>query len=214
MTSPELVIWLQERTALAILSPEILNAIALVLEEQIVPANHRLVLEGTPPQALYILKQGQIESDTSQINPALVCGFLPGAVIHLQELLLDQQARQTITTLTECQLCVVPAAQFRQIVAQYPEITQTFSRQLAQELTQVTSALSYEQERSSALRPYLVTKAQRGIVGASRYAVRLRQQIREASFDRKSVLVFGEPGLEKDNIASLIQYFLFKVKVG
>ena len=50
MTSPELVIWLQERTALAILSPEILNAIALVLEEQIVPANHRLVLEGTPPQ--------------------------------------------------------------------------------------------------------------------------------------------------------------------
>lgn len=203
----ELLIWLQERTALAILSPEILNAIALVLEEQIVPANHRLVLEGTPPQALYILKQGQMESEsTSQINPALACGFLPGAVIHLQELLLDQQARQTITTLTECHLCVVPAAQFRQIVAQYPEITQTFSRQLAQELTQVTSALSYEQERSSALRPYLVTKAQRGIVGASRYAVRLRQQIREANFDRKSVLVFGEPGLEKDNIASLIHF--------
>ena len=207
MAYPDLVIWLQERTALAILSPEVLNAIAQVLEEQVVPANQRLVLEDTLPEALYILKQGQLESYcTSQTNPALACGFLPGSVINLQELLLEQPAQQTVTTLTECHLWVVPAAQFRQIMIQYPEIAQTFSRQLAQELTQLTSALTYEQDRQVALRPYLVTKAQRGIVGTSRYAVRLRQQIREATLDRKPVLIFGEPGLEKDNIASLIHF--------
>lgn len=205
MISPDSVIWLQERTALGILSPDTLNAFTQVVEEQIVPADHQLVLEDTFPEALYILKQGQLES-SSQTDSAADFGFLPGAVINLQELLLEQPAPTTVVTRSECHVWVIPAAQFRQLVAQYPEIAQAFSRQLAQKLTQLSSALNYEQERSSALRPYLVTKAQRGIVGTSRYAVRLRQQIREAALDRKSVCIFGEPGLEKDNIASLIHF--------
>lgn len=207
MISPDLVIWLQERTALAVLSPPVLNAIAQVIEEKIVQAHVSLVIEDTPPEALYILKQGHLESDrTNQTNSIWASSLLAGAVINLIELLLDQPAQRTITALTECHLWVVPADAFRQIVAQYPEISQLVSRQLAQELTQLTSALSYEQERSVALRPYLVTKVKRGIVGTSRYAVRLRQEIREAANDRKSVLIFGEPGLEKDNIASLIHF--------
>lgn len=207
MTPQEIVIWLQERTALGILSPEPLNAVAQVIEEQVFSANHPLVTEGTPPEALYILEQGQLESDSSnKTNSALAVGLLPGAVIHLQELLLDQSAQRTITTVTECHLWVVRAAKFREILSHYPEIAQAVSRQMAQELAQLTFALTYEQERSTALRPYLVTKAQRGIVGTSRYAVRLRQEIREAADDRKSVLIFGEPGLGKDIIAALIHF--------
>ncbi|MBE9051890.1 sigma 54-interacting transcriptional regulator [Nostocales cyanobacterium LEGE 11386] len=207
MTSPEMVIWLQERTPLGILSPAVLDAIAQIIEEKVIPAQHNLVTEGATPEALYILQQGQLESKTSnKNNPALACGFLPGAVIHLKELVLDELTPSTITTVTECHLWFIPAAKFRNLINQYPEINQAFSRQLAQELAQVTSALGYEQERSVALRPYLVTKAQRGIVGTSRYAVRLREQIREASSSSKSVEIFGEPGLEKDNIAALIHY--------
>ncbi|MCG6136201.1 MAG: sigma 54-interacting transcriptional regulator [Nostoc sp. LLA-1] len=207
MTSPEMVIWLQERTPLGILSPEVLDAIAQIIEEKVISADNNLVTEGTTPEALYILQQGQLESKTSnKNNPALACGFLPGAVLHLKELVLDELTPSTITTVTECHLWVVPGTKFRALVNQYPEINQAFSRQLAQELAQVTSALGYEQERSVALRPYLVTKAQRGIIGTSRYAVRLREQIREAANNRKSVEIFGEPGLEKDNIAALIHY--------
>ncbi len=207
MASTDLVIWLQERTALGVLSPEVLSAIAKVIEEQVIPANHRLVVEDTPPKALYILIQGQLESDrTSQINPVAPSGFLPGAVINLQELLLEQPAQRSVTTLNECHLWVVSAAQFQQLVAQYPEISQTLSRQLAQELAQVSSQLNYEQERQAALRPYLVPKAKRGVVGTSRYATRLRQQITQAAKDQRPVIVFGEPGLEKDNIAALIHF--------
>lgn len=207
MISPDTAIWLQERTALAILSPEVLDAIAQIIEEKVVAANHRLVVEDTTPEALYILKSGEVQSDrTSQTSSAGDSCLLPGAVIHLQELLLDRPTGHTITTLSETHLWVMPADKFRQLVVQYPEISQVVSRQLAQELTQLSSALNYEQDRSVALRPYLVTKVKRGIVGTSRYAVRLRQQIREAANDRKSVLIFGEPGLEKDNIASLIHF--------
>lgn len=207
MLTTEVVIWLQERTALGILPPEPLNAIAQVIEEKVIPANQNLVTEGTTPEALYILLEGKLESDiTNQTNPSLAVGFLPGAVIHLQELHLDESAMRTITTVTECRLWAVPAAKFRELVTEYPEINQAVSRQMAQEVAQLTSALSYEQERSVALRPYLVTKAQRGIVGTSRYAVRLREEIREAAAQPKPVLIFGEPGLEKDNIAALIHF--------
>ena len=58
------------------------------------------------------------------------------------------------------------------------------------------------------LAPYLVGRARRGVVGSSRYARSLREAIRTASQDsaRTAVLVSGEPGLEKDNIAALIHF--------
>lgn len=58
------------------------------------------------------------------------------------------------------------------------------------------------------LAPYLVGRARRGVVGGSRYAVALREAVREAARDpdRRPVLIHGEPGLEKDNLAALIHY--------
>ncbi len=208
MTSSDLLIWLQERTALGILSPTVLDAIAQILEAQVVPANHQLVEAGTAPEALYILQQGQLESYHTSQTGGLVqhSSLLPGAAINLQELLLDQPTQRTIITLSECHLWAAPVERFKQLVDEYPEITQTFSRQLAEELAQVSSQLVHEQERQAALRPYLVSKAKRGVVGKSRYAVRLRQEINQAAEDRSPTLIFGEPGLEKDNLAALIHF--------
>lgn len=58
------------------------------------------------------------------------------------------------------------------------------------------------------LAPFLVGQARRGVVGSSRYARKLRDAIRLAAQDpqRRPVLISGEPGLEKDNIAALIHY--------
>jgi len=58
------------------------------------------------------------------------------------------------------------------------------------------------------LAPFLLGRARRGVVGSSRYAQRLREQIRTAATDPASgpVLISGEPGLEKDNIAALIHF--------
>jgi polyferredoxin len=58
------------------------------------------------------------------------------------------------------------------------------------------------------LAPLLLGRVRRGIVGSSRYAQKLRDAIRSAAADPSSapVLISGEPGLEKDNIAALIHY--------
>ncbi|MCT0249520.1 sigma 54-interacting transcriptional regulator [Synechococcus sp. CS-205] len=58
------------------------------------------------------------------------------------------------------------------------------------------------------LAPYLLGRVRRGVVGSSRYAKRLREQIRQAAADSagRAVLISGEPGLEKDNLAALIHF--------
>ncbi|MEO0519296.1 MAG: sigma 54-interacting transcriptional regulator [Cyanobacteria bacterium P01_A01_bin.116] len=102
---------------------------------------------------------------------------------------------------------------------------------LIEALEDANEQLAYEQARQQALRPYLLTRVRRGVVGNSRYAIRLRRDIREATHPetappettpettlpetapemtaqarRSPILIFGEPGLGKDNLAALIHF--------
>lgn len=58
------------------------------------------------------------------------------------------------------------------------------------------------------LAPFLLGRSRRGVVGSSRYAERLREAVRSAASDplARPVLISGEPGLEKDNLAALIHF--------
>ena len=58
------------------------------------------------------------------------------------------------------------------------------------------------------LAPFVLGRARRGVVGSSRYAERLRSAVLAAARDpqRQAVLISGEPGLEKDNLAALVHY--------
>ncbi|MBW4525993.1 MAG: 4Fe-4S binding protein [Phormidium tanganyikae FI6-MK23] len=199
--------WLRQRTEFSRLSIEALQAISQQVQEQHIQENRRIGLEETQPEALYILHDGHLESyRTSKTSVAKVTSLIPGAIVYLKELLLDRVAEETTITLNDCVLWTIPRAEFLAIAQQFPEIAQSVSQQLATQLEQVSSQLAYERERQIALRPYLVPKVKRGIVGTSRYAVRLRQDIKKAASDRGSVLIFGEPGLEKDNSAALIHF--------
>lgn len=207
MNQAERVVWLREQTSLSSLSDSVLSAIAAAIQEEAIQENRRLVLENTFPDALYILKAGRMERyRTSKTGLADAVSLLPGTILHLKELSLEQPAEQTVITLSDCIVWTIPKADFLAIVQQHPEMTQTLSRQLATALDQVSAQLTYERDRQTALRPYLVPRVKRGIVGTSRYATRLRQEIKKAADDRRSVLVFGEPGLGKDNVTALIHF--------
>lgn len=199
--------WLQKNTILGTIADAALSPIATALQETSIPANRRLALEDTPPDALYILYSGHLESYRTNPNSvARVVGRLPGSVLYLKELLLDQTADETSITLDDCVLWQISRADFLTITQQHPEIAQVLSRQLAIDLQRAESELAYERDRATALRPYVVPKVSRGIVGSSRYAVRLRQDIKKATQGTGAVLILGEPGLNKDNIAALIHF--------
>lgn len=203
MSASGIVTWLQERTALNLCPQDLLEAIAAHLESRTIPIYQNLVNEDSTPDGLYILRSGYLESHSRRLTPL---GLLPGSLINLQALILDQRVQETIITLSESEFWFINATDFKKIIAQYPQIPQLFSQQLAKTVEQLSSQLNFEQERQTLLRPYLVSKAKRGVIGKSRYAVRLRTQIKQASQTREPVLIFGEPGLEKDNIAALIHF--------
>ncbi|MBD0337426.1 MAG: sigma 54-interacting transcriptional regulator, partial [Cyanobacteria bacterium Co-bin13] len=203
MTVSNLVPWLQENTSLNLLSPDSLAAVAAVIEERDLPVGKTLAEAGTAADGLYILLQGRIETQGAAAGNV---SFLPGAIINLEALLLDQPVEKTVVSLTEVRTGFVSAEQVKGILSRHPDILQIFTRQLAEAYKRLSSQLDYEQERQVILRPYLVAKAKRGVIGKSRYAVRMRQQVRDFSSHREPVLIFGEPGLEKDNLAALIHF--------
>ena len=216
---PQIVTWLQEKTAFKTLSAEVLSAIAPLLEERTAGANQTLIKAETQPLGLYILKEGKLESQISpnfshKRPPKLSqnLSLLPGSLINLEPLVLNQPTRETVITKSNCQLWFIDHQRMRALITKYPEITETLLQQLykysdlIKELAVLSSRLNFEQERTNLLRPYLVTKAKCGIIGRSRYAVRLRKQIQEASETQESVLISGEPSSGKDNAAALIHF--------
>nr|WP_229641091.1 sigma 54-interacting transcriptional regulator [Waterburya agarophytonicola] len=199
-----LVAFLQQKTCLSNLSTEVLQAIASALSEQTIAADRVIITEDKEPDGLYIIHQGKLSSNSKL--QFVESSLLSGTVLNLYALLLEKPVEYTVKTLTETKVWFVNSSDLRKIINRYPEIAQSFARELATEVKELSDELEFERERQIILRPYLVSKAKRGVIGKSRYATRLRSQIKQASETRESVLLFGEPGLEKDNLAALIHF--------
>ncbi len=58
------------------------------------------------------------------------------------------------------------------------------------------------------LSPYATGRPHRGVVGASRYAQRLRQDLINAAEDpnNRTLMIRGEPALGKNNLAALVHF--------
>ncbi|WP_338442086.1 sigma 54-interacting transcriptional regulator [Synechococcus elongatus IITB4] len=198
--------WLAENTLFSGLSERAITAIATELTEVPIESGQLLIDHGTVPTALFILVSGELDRQNPQTG---TCDrLLPGSVLNLQEILLRQPINQRVTTAADALIWQLSADQLRAIAADFSELDRHLSVQLAAALDAVTAQLQFEQARLRELQPYVVPKMRRGIVGSSRYAQRLRQDIRQAAArrDRQPVLIFGEPGLGKDNIAALIHF--------
>ncbi len=207
MDSQEVVLWLNRETTLADLPEPMIVELAARVEAQHVSAGTTLVCEDCPPKALIILREGRLECVRQTTGGTRwPVSLLSGAVLNLTELLLEQNTQQTVTALVDCLVWAVDAQVFREVASHYPDLLRQYSRSLAEDLTEMSKRLETESQRQAILRPYLVPRARRGIIGSSRYAVALRQQIQKAARDRLPVLLFGEPGLEKDNAAALIHF--------
>ncbi|MFM2312465.1 MAG: hypothetical protein RLZZ04_1741 [Cyanobacteriota bacterium] len=204
MELSDLVSFLQQKTCLSILSTDILTAIATELRSQKIAAEQTLVRENVEPEALHIVQSGRLASNSALESSQ--SSLLSGTVLNLYAFLLDQPTQYQVTAITEVLVWSIERSQFQSLIQQYPQITQAFSQQLASQVKELSEQLQFEQERQITLRPYLVNKAKRGVIGKSRYATRLRSQIKQAAQTHESVLIFGEPGLEKDNLATLIHF--------
>ncbi|DBB11723.1 TPA: hypothetical protein ACH3X3_005889 [Trebouxia sp. C0006] len=191
-------------TALKTADTVALESIAQQGAEEELPANYKLAEDGMAPEAChFLLSHGTFLKKNNEAYQAPV-----GTGINLKEVLLGETCSSTISLAAATKVFTVTATAFRQVLQDNPGLQQALFKDLSQQLTLSQATVQEQQSRSQALQPFIVAPPSRGIVGTSRFAQRMKAQVMQAAKDptRRPTLIFGEPGLEKDNIAAQIHY--------
>ncbi|KAK9840711.1 hypothetical protein WJX84_002965 [Apatococcus fuscideae] len=180
------------------------HVLALVQRAQLIElqAGDLVSAAGQPATALLILRDGTLKKDPTHQGSGI------DGIIGLREILLGANFTQSIRADSDVVLWRITKADLNAVVAQYPDLGLHLYAAATKQLTALTEDLQDDIQQREALRAYSVTSPKVGIIGSSRYAKRLRTQVTQAAQDpqRHHVMIFGEPGLEKDTIAALIHF--------
>ena len=106
--------------------------IASLLKPQIVPAHYVVVRRGEPADTMFFIMSGEVEVDVQPYPVRLGHGQYFGEIA----LLRDTVRSATVTSLKECHLLALDAADFRRLLDAHPElrtaITQVAERRLSE----------------------------------------------------------------------------------
>ena len=93
-------------------------AVARLLRPEIVAANRIIVHRGESAHAMYFIMEGEVEVD---VQPTPV-RLKPGQFFGEIALLRDLHRTATVTAVRECRLLTLDVADFRNLMAQYPDL--------------------------------------------------------------------------------------------
>lgn len=92
--------------------------IAALLKPQMIPAQHVVFRRGEPADGMYFILDGEVEVEVEPRPVRLGRGQFFGEIA----LLRDVTRTATVTTVGECQLLSLSSADFKRLVAEYPDI--------------------------------------------------------------------------------------------
>ncbi|WP_199331139.1 MULTISPECIES: cyclic nucleotide-binding domain-containing protein [unclassified Calothrix] len=164
--------------------------------------------EGHTPIGLYLLQSGKVEIfRRSLIGQFLIryrhAGDLFGYVLIANG--VEGTYQTNAIALTKCQILFLPKAAFQKLIAEFPEIEHLIHSQLSQDLYEYTSRIAWEQERIQALQAYIQPlPTNTSIIGNSKGAQKLTEQINQAAANLQPVVLQGQAGTGKTFVAGLI----------
>jgi len=96
-------------------------AIARLLKLDVVPPRYTIVLRGEPGDAMFFIVSGEVEV---QVQPQAI-RLGPGQYFGEVALLREVPRTATIVSVTECELLVLSAADFRRLLQEYPALRES-----------------------------------------------------------------------------------------
>lgn len=105
--------------------------IAGLLKREVVPANYAIVRRGEPADAMFFIMSGELAVDVQPSPIRLGRGQYFGEIA----LLHDTVRTATVTTLSECQLLALDAADFRRLLEAHPDLKESISKVAEQRLS-------------------------------------------------------------------------------
>ena len=140
------------------LSPEIRAKLAIHEQSSSIPAGERLISHGEYPQYLTIVNSGSAEISLptgSRTVPVAVAG--KGKVFGLRTLVSGTPSEIDVTALGECQLTLIPAVYFLEVLKQHPQMYLAIAQVLSADLKMAEGFLRQRTTTTSRREPALAT---------------------------------------------------------
>ncbi len=201
--------WLSFHRVWGQLPEAVLSVLAQSLQPFRLSAGTLIYQEKQPPAGLYLLKWGTVEIyRLSPIGRSLIRYRNAGDLFGYAALMTDPGTatyQTTAITLTAGELWFLPQADFRQLVQQHPAIEHVINALLAEDLAAFTTRIAREELRIQGLQPYIrpMPKGEQ-ILGSSKPAQKLAQQVEQAAGHLKPVVLQAAAGTGKTFVAGLI----------
>ncbi|WP_200324799.1 sigma 54-interacting transcriptional regulator [Sphaerospermopsis aphanizomenoides] len=200
--------WLSIHQVWGQLPVDALEAIAQSFHYFSVEPQTLIYQEGQTPIGLYLLKSGTVEIfKRSLIGQLLIRYRHPGDLFGYT--LIANEVEGTYQTnaiaLTKSEIWFLPKAAFQHLIVAHPSIQQVIHSQLAQDLNEYATRIAWSQVRIQSLQSYIQPVAsQTGIIGSSKAAQKLIEQVNQAAANLQPVILQGQPGTGKTFVAGLI----------
>eukprot|EP00884_Botryococcus_braunii_P003593 jgi/Botrbrau1/13234/Bobra.0199s0007.1 len=218
--------WLKRFLPFSALEDAAVRHLASAIRSRPVFPGDVLMTSGEQIKELVIIEQGHAEvvqqklSDPvrhpTHVGPGAVFGWrallraTPALITGAGSMAIEGGARasETVVVREGGTVWTIPAAEFARIAGCHPDMAWSLTEELALELAAAEAAIEEDEIRLTALQPYSIGNQNFPIIGSSKYAVRLRKEVEKAAASptRDPLLIFGEMGLAKTDVAALIHY--------
>lgn len=200
--------WLSFHRFWGQLASQVLTAIAQSFYCFQVEPQTLIYQEGQTPIGVYLIKWGTVEIfRSSPIGKSLIryrnSGDLFGYTLIANA--VEGVYQTSAIALTACEIWFLPQAAFQTLMVEYPAIQQVIQALLAQDLNQYAARIAWEQVRIQGLQPYIhPVPNEANILGSSKAAQKLAEQIHQASTSLAPVIFQAQTGTGKTFLAGLI----------
>ncbi len=190
-------------------SPELISKIAGIAECIAFSKGQVIIHEGDPGDSFFQIISGltrvfRTSEDSIEVTLATIG---PGESFGEMALLTGEPRSASVETIEPSGILVISKRSFDQLAAENPEFLLAISKVLSSRLAQggfnLVSATSTEKAYQR-----FVSEQSKGpesrLIGRSKIIKRLQTKIQEVARNDKPVLVTGEPGTEKHDVAGLI----------
>ncbi|WP_416668665.1 sigma 54-interacting transcriptional regulator [Egbenema bharatensis] len=200
--------WLSLHPVLGQLPVATVQSIAQSLIGFQVAAQTLIYQAGQQPVGLYLLRQGTVEIfRQSLIGNSLIAhrhqGDLFGYTLmgHSVEAVYQTSA----IALTASEIWFLPQTALQALVAQYPSVQQLIHSLVTQDLNHYAARIAWEEIRLQGLQAYIQSvPGESGILGHSKAAQKLAEQVKQAAGNLNPVVVQAQSGTGKTFLAGLI----------
>ena len=191
------------------LTGKLIGKIAEVAEYRAFPGGKTIIHEGDQGDSFYQIISGSARVfRVSEDGVDVTLNTLgPGESFGEMALLTGEPRSASVKTQKECGLLVISKQAFDQLASEIPEFSLALSKILSNRLNRGGIELAHASTTEKAYQRFISEQSsgiEPKLIGGSKAVKRLQDKVAAAAKNDKAVLILGESGTEKGDVAGLI----------